>query len=98
MRLLLRNVDETVSEMLPHHVFPDEAAVQRFQKVTLKDVLGMSALDAQIALHQHTQAAEKRLTDFFNLRNRVTFALSQPLLAAPVNACRLEWRRGCCRP
>lgn len=79
----LMRADETLPEILPRHVFPDEMAVQRFQRVTLKDVLGMSALDAQVAPHPDTRASEKRFNEFFNARNRVAFALSQALLPAP---------------
>jgi CubicO group peptidase (beta-lactamase class C family) len=80
---LLKGADQTVTGILPREAFPDDASRQRFQSVTLKEVLGMSALDAPVAPHQHDEAAVRRNRDYVNAPNRVTFALSQMLLPKP---------------
>src|SRR5262249_49505416 len=80
---LLKGPDQTVSETLPQSLFTNQQAFERFQKVTLKDVLGMSALDAPVFPHLDTPAAKRRLANWWKADNRVNFALSQRLLSSP---------------
>jgi CubicO group peptidase (beta-lactamase class C family) len=82
-RGFLKGPEQTVAELLPRAVFPDDAAYARFQKVTLKDVLGMSALDAPVPPHEDTPDAWRRLRGFFSSPDRVAFALGQKTLPAP---------------
>jgi CubicO group peptidase (beta-lactamase class C family) len=51
--------------------------------VTLKDVLGMSALDAQVPPHEKTPEAHARQRAFLASANRARFAVSQPLIPEP---------------
>jgi CubicO group peptidase (beta-lactamase class C family) len=80
---VLAGPQESLADALPASLFPDTASRWRFNSVTLRDVLGMSALDAPIYPHLDTPEAKKRDTDFFKSSNRVTFALQQKLLRRP---------------
>jgi CubicO group peptidase (beta-lactamase class C family) len=80
-RRLVKGTNSTVAENLPAAVFPSAEALKRFQTVTLKDVLGMSALDAPVPPHQQTPEATDRLNSFLRSPNRLTFALEQATLA-----------------
>jgi CubicO group peptidase (beta-lactamase class C family) len=80
---VLTSPQESLADALPASLFPNTAARWRFNSVTLRDVLGMSALDAPIYPHLDTVEAKKRDTDFFKSPNRVAFALQQKLLRRP---------------
>jgi CubicO group peptidase (beta-lactamase class C family) len=80
-RHLVKAASSTVAENLPRAIFPSTEAFGRFQTVTLKDVLGMSALDAQVAPRQNTPEARDRSARFFRSPNRLRFALEQGTLA-----------------
>ena len=80
-RHLVRAADSKVAENLPTAVFPSMEALKRFQGITVKDVLGMSALDAQLSPHQKTPEAIDRSNRFSRSPNRLSFALEQPTLA-----------------
>jgi len=82
-RELLPPTSAPINTMLPRAWFPSDAAFNAFGAVTLKDVLGMSALDAPIAPHQMTPDAIKRNNDFFSSQNRTRYALTQKIFAQP---------------
>jgi CubicO group peptidase (beta-lactamase class C family) len=82
-RHFVKSIDDRISDLLPSSLFGDQATVERFQKISLQDVLGMSALDAPIFPHLDTEAAKVRLTQFVHSKNRVAFALSQEILPDP---------------
>ncbi|HEY8077592.1 MAG TPA: serine hydrolase [Labilithrix sp.] len=82
-RGLLSGPDETIADALPREAFPSDADVERFRKLTIRDVLAMSALDAPVAPHQQTPEAKARIHAFMQAPNRTTFALGQPLLGEP---------------
>ena len=80
---LIRDENESLAEALPKNAFATEGDVERFRPVTIKDVLGMSALDAPVFPHQKDEFARARLKGFNAARNRLVFALSQNLLPEP---------------
>jgi CubicO group peptidase (beta-lactamase class C family) len=80
-RHLIKNATTTVVDNLPKSVFPSAESYQRFSTVTLKDVLGMSALDAQVPPHLNTPEAIDRNKRFNESPNRLKFALTQSTLA-----------------
>jgi CubicO group peptidase (beta-lactamase class C family) len=80
---LLPDPDTPITEVLPHALFPSEADVARFRAVTVKDVLGMSALDAPDPPRSHTPEAMARLAAFQRAESRVRFALTQAVLPNP---------------
>jgi CubicO group peptidase (beta-lactamase class C family) len=75
--------ETSVADALPAELFPSPAARERFRRVTIRDVLGMSALDAPIPPHDRSDAAQERQRLFGASPNRAMFALSQPLLPEP---------------
>jgi CubicO group peptidase (beta-lactamase class C family) len=79
-RHLLRSADMPVTEVLPRDWFKDDADFHRFQALTLKDVMAMSALDCPDPPRDNSAAAQKRQHDFLTSRNRVAVPLTQPLL------------------
>jgi CubicO group peptidase (beta-lactamase class C family) len=82
-RHLIPGPDASVAALLPPSLFPSEAARERFAGVTVKLVLGMSALDAPVPPHTRAPGAAERLHAFWGSANRVAFALEQPLLPSP---------------
>jgi CubicO group peptidase (beta-lactamase class C family) len=80
-RHLIKAPTSTVAEILPRALFPSTESFDRFQTVTLKDVLGMSALDAPLSPHQKTPEAKDRSDRFSRSPDRLRFALEQPTLA-----------------
>jgi tRNA A-37 threonylcarbamoyl transferase component Bud32 len=80
---VLRSPETPVSDALPPELFPNGAARENFRRVTVRDVLGMSALDAPIPPQDSSEAAKERQRQFLASPNRVEFALSQPLLPDP---------------
>jgi CubicO group peptidase (beta-lactamase class C family) len=79
-RHLIKSVRATVAEALPRAVFPNTETYARFNRVTLKDVLGMSALDAQVVPHLKTPEAIDRNSRFNQSPNHLVFALEQQTL------------------
>jgi CubicO group peptidase (beta-lactamase class C family) len=80
---LVKDTGQTVAQALPREFFASDADVERFGKVTLRDVMGMSALDAPVPPERKTKDARERLLGFWACKDRVRFALSQPLLPEP---------------
>ena len=80
---LVRDADASLAQILPQWLFASEKDRARFAPVTLKHVLGMSALDAQVPPHENSPEAEARQRAFLAAPNRARFALSQDLLPEP---------------
>jgi CubicO group peptidase (beta-lactamase class C family) len=82
-RGLLSGPDAPVTETLPRELFGSDADFARFRSVTLRHVLGMSALDAPDPPRVNTPEAIERHRRFRTAPNRLRVALAQPLLATP---------------
>jgi CubicO group peptidase (beta-lactamase class C family) len=82
-RGLLHDPEAKVSELFPAPLFGSPADRARFDGVTLKDVMGMSALDANEPPHDSSPEAVARGKAFFAAPNRVAFALAQKTLPGP---------------
>jgi len=82
-RGLISGPDAPITETLPRRLFATDADVARFRSVTVRHVLGMSALDAPDPPRVTTPDALARHRQFLSTPNRVAFALKQPLLASP---------------
>ncbi len=82
-RKLIRGADAPVSELLPRALFASEADRLRFSKVTLKDVLGMAAIDAPDPPRHTDPEALALQRRFFQAPDRVAFVLTRPVLAEP---------------
>jgi len=82
-RALITNTDQTVAELLPPDLFASPAERSRFSSLTLKNVLGMSALDASVPPHDPSKEAELRQRMWWRSKNRVRYTLTLPLLAHP---------------
>jgi CubicO group peptidase (beta-lactamase class C family) len=80
---LLPEPSTPISQLLPARIFPSDAQRARFATVTLKDVLGMSALDAPVPPHLVNDETNARAEAFRTAPNRAAFALTQNLLPAP---------------
>ena len=76
-------LDAPVSRLLPRSLFAADADVARFSTITLREVMGMAALDSPDPPRDHTPEALARQHDFLQSRSRVAFALTRPLLSAP---------------
>jgi CubicO group peptidase (beta-lactamase class C family) len=79
-RHLIKATDSSVTDNLPMAAFPNTETFNRFKTVTLKDVMGMSALDAQLWPHLKTPEAKNRSDSFMRSPNRLKFALEQATL------------------
>jgi CubicO group peptidase (beta-lactamase class C family) len=79
---LLPGVETPITKVLPRHLFAGDQDFDRASSLTLRRVMGMSALDAPMAPHDRSPAGEQRLRAFWSADNRVTFALSQQVLPA----------------
>jgi CubicO group peptidase (beta-lactamase class C family) len=79
-RHLIKSANATVAESLPKGVFPSTEAYTRFDRIALRDVLAMSALDAQVPPHLKTPEAIDRNNRFNRSSNHLTFALEQQTL------------------
>ncbi len=79
----LQSPQQKIADVLPANIFSSDEDRKRFSNLNIKDVLGMSALNAPLEPHENTPEAKKRLRDWESSKNRVRFALSQPLLARP---------------
>jgi CubicO group peptidase (beta-lactamase class C family) len=82
-RRLLDSPEAPIVRTLPPRLFPTPADVERFSKVTVRHVLGMSALDAPDPPRSTTPEAMARQRRFWSDPNRVALALEQPLLPSP---------------
>jgi CubicO group peptidase (beta-lactamase class C family) len=80
---LVGGPDTSVADALPPGVFGDETNRARFRTVTIRDVLGMSALDAQVPPHRNLPADQARQAAFLAAPNRAAFALTQAILPSP---------------
>jgi CubicO group peptidase (beta-lactamase class C family) len=79
----LKNTDQNIAELLPPDLFLKPADRSRFSSLTIKDVLGMSALNAPVVPHDPSPEAKQRFQEWFESKNRVRYALTQPLLSNP---------------
>ncbi len=82
-RGLVANTDQNIAELLPEYLFSKPADRSRFSLLTLKEVLGMSALNAPVEPHDPSPEAKQRLQEWWKSENRVRYALTQPLLPNP---------------
>jgi CubicO group peptidase (beta-lactamase class C family) len=80
-RRLVGGPDATITETLPRRLFASDADVARFRTVTVRHVLGMSALDAPDPPRSSTPEALALQRRFWSDASRVALALQQPLLA-----------------
>jgi len=80
---IIPGADATVGKVLPPWLFAGPPDLQRFSGVTVKDVLGMSALDASEPPHSETPEDIQRGKDFTASKNRTVFALTQKILPVP---------------
>ncbi len=83
---LISGPNAPITETLPRQLFASDSDVARFRSVTVRHVLGMSALDAPDPPRVTTPEAVARHLRFRSAHNRVKFALEQPLLATPERA------------
>jgi CubicO group peptidase (beta-lactamase class C family) len=82
-RGLLPGTDASITKILPPRLFGNSTNDSRFNNVNLKDVMGMSALDANEPPHDYSDAGVLRGKEFAAAPNRVVFALTQALLPMP---------------
>lgn len=82
-RHLVRDDAESIADALPPDAFPSDADRERLRPITVKDVLGMSALDSPVFPHQKTLEAIDRLKRFNQSQNRLDFALREKTLPVP---------------
>jgi CubicO group peptidase (beta-lactamase class C family) len=80
---LVAGEEASVADALPADVFPTPEDRARFRSITIREVLGMSALDAQVPPHRSLPEDVARQKAFFASPNRLQFALSQALLPEP---------------
>jgi CubicO group peptidase (beta-lactamase class C family) len=79
----LASTDQNIAELLPPDLFLNPADRSRFSLLTLKDVLGMSGLNASVAPHDPSPEAKRRSNEWWGSKNRVRYALTQTLLSNP---------------
>jgi CubicO group peptidase (beta-lactamase class C family) len=77
---LIGGPDAAITDTLPRQLFGTDADVARFRSVTVRHVLGMSALKAPDPPRSVTPEALERKRRFLSAPSRVAFALKQPLL------------------
>jgi CubicO group peptidase (beta-lactamase class C family)/aminoglycoside phosphotransferase (APT) family kinase protein len=82
-RHLVGPPETSVADAFPASVFPSLAARERFRGVTIRDVLGMSALDAPVPPLDRSDAAHDRLQRFHASRNHTKFALAEKIVPQP---------------
>jgi CubicO group peptidase (beta-lactamase class C family) len=80
---LLPDANTSIAEVFPASLFPSPAARETFRPVTIRNVLGMSALDAPDPPRVHTPEALARFAKFVHAESRVRFALTQAVLPSP---------------
>lgn len=77
---LVASADDPLVKYLPTNLFANPADKSRLHLLTIKDVLGMSALDALEPPHGTSPEDVKRGKDLETTPNRVAYALTQKLL------------------
>ena len=82
-RGLISGPDASVTDLLPANLFATPADAARFGAVTLKDVMGMSALAGDEPPRDTSPSGVARGDAFVAASNRVTFALTQALVPTP---------------
>ncbi len=80
-RRRIRGPDETVASLLPRDEFAGDADLARFRSLTLKQVMGMAALDAPDPPRRRDAEAMARWRRFWTAPDRLRVALAQPRLA-----------------
>jgi len=80
---LIAGVDTPLNKVLPRSVFADDSQFRRFSNLSVKDILGMSALDALEPPHGTTPDAVDRANQFAASRDHLALALTQKLLPSP---------------
>jgi CubicO group peptidase (beta-lactamase class C family) len=80
-RHLLPGTEAPIAALLPRAWFASDTELARFQKLTLKQVMGMQGLDAPDQPGVRTEKDLARYAKFWNAPNRVVVALTQPLFA-----------------
>ena len=79
----IKSADVPITQLLPRSLFASSADVDRFSVIRLQDVMGMSALAVNDPPRDTSAASYQHSNSFWSTRNRVAFALKEPLLAAP---------------
>lgn len=82
-RGLVGSPETSIADALPPEVFASDADRARFSAVTLREVMGMSALDAQVPPHRNLPEDRARQQAFLAAPNRAKFAVTQALLPQP---------------
>jgi CubicO group peptidase (beta-lactamase class C family) len=82
-RGLVPSPETPVADALPPEAFASAGDRARFASVTIRDVLGMSAIDAPVPPHRALPEDRERQRAFLKAPNRTTFALTQSLLPVP---------------
>jgi CubicO group peptidase (beta-lactamase class C family) len=80
---LVPGPDAAIADALPADAFPSPEDRERFRRVTIRDLLGMSALDTPDPPRVHTPEAVARQHAFVAAPNRTRFALGQPIVPEP---------------
>jgi CubicO group peptidase (beta-lactamase class C family) len=78
----IKNTDQKITDILPSSMFTP-ASKSTFSSLSLKEVLGMSALYAPMTPHQKTDEAKKRFLDWYHSKSRLAYALTQSLVNHP---------------
>jgi CubicO group peptidase (beta-lactamase class C family) len=76
----LIDVNAPVSQLLPRSLFASDDDQARFSNITLREVMGMAALDSPDPPRDNSPQARERQHAFLQSPNRVSFALTRPLL------------------
>lgn len=79
----IKSLDTPISQLLSRSLFASDADASRFSGIRLQHVMGMSALNVSDPPRDTSAAAGRHQSDFVGAANRVAFALTEPLLAAP---------------
>jgi CubicO group peptidase (beta-lactamase class C family) len=82
-RHLIRGAEASITDSLPQKLFASDADLARFRPITVRDVLGMSVLDAVDPPRVRTPEAMARANKYQTARNRLRFTLQLPLLPSP---------------
>jgi CubicO group peptidase (beta-lactamase class C family) len=82
-RGLVPSPETSIADALPAQAFASAQDRERFRAVTIKNVLEMSALDTPDPPRVETPEAIARQRAFLAARDRLRFALAQPILARP---------------
>jgi CubicO group peptidase (beta-lactamase class C family) len=81
---LLRDPNESIAEALPPSVFPTPSDRERFEAVTIKQLLGMTVLNTPGKLgHFDTQEDEDTYDAYWTADNRLGYVLGLPIVPQP---------------